>query len=74
VDMVGHQAIAPDLDMRPPAGFGRQVQIELIIPTLEEHLLAAVAALGHMVGDAGQDEARKTGHGGRVSADRDGRN
>ena len=45
VDMVGHQAIAPDLDMGPAGRFGEQVEIELIIPIFEEGLLAPVTAL-----------------------------
>ena len=62
VDMVGHQAIAPDLDMRPPCGVGEQIEIELVIAILEKGLLAAIAALGDVVRDAGEDEAREAGH------------
>src|SRR3546814_13440759 len=61
VDMIGHQAIGPDLATRPLRRIGQQTEIEFIIPILEEGAPAPVAPLRHMVRDAGQDNARKTG-------------
>src|SRR3546814_5490319 len=36
VDMIGHQAIGPDLATRPLRRIGQQTEIEFIIPILEE--------------------------------------
>ena len=36
MNMVGHQAIAPDLDMRPPCRLGEQIEVEPVIAILEE--------------------------------------
>ena len=43
--------------------FGRQVEREWVLPILEEGLLAPVAALGHVIRQARQDEAREANHG-----------
>jgi len=56
MDVVGHQAIAPDLDMRPPRRLGEQIEVKRIVAVLEEDLRAPIAALGDMVGNAGEDE------------------
>jgi hypothetical protein len=36
-----------------------QVAIEYVISAFEEHLLPAIAALGHVIGIAGQDEGEE---------------
>ena len=50
--VVGHQAVGPDLDRALRALLGEQVAIERVVGRLEEYRLAAVAALGHVVGKA----------------------
>nr|WP_228765684.1 hypothetical protein [Sphingopyxis solisilvae] len=62
MDMVGHQAIGPDLGLRPPRRLGEEIKIDLVVAVLEEGPLAPVAALGNMVRNAREDEARKAGH------------
>jgi hypothetical protein len=60
--MIGHQAVAPDLGLRLVRSRGEQIAIEGIIAFFEEGPLALIAALRHMMRDAGQNEARKAGH------------
>jgi hypothetical protein len=43
VNVVGHQAIGPDLDR------GQNVAIERIVGRFDGNLLAAIAALGHVM-------------------------
>jgi hypothetical protein len=62
VNMVGHQAIGPDLGLRAPRCIGQQIEIDRIIAVLEKGPLAPIAALGHMMRNAGHHEARKAGH------------
>ena len=50
MDMIGHQAIGPDLGMRPLRRLREEIEVERIIRVLEEGRLAAVAALGHGCG------------------------
>lgn len=67
MDMIGHQAIGPYLDMRPTRRFSEQVEIEGVVALFEERLLAAVTALRHMMRDARQDQAREASHDDRIS-------
>ena len=53
MDMVRHQAIGPDRRPRAPRRFGQQVTVEREIAILEKELLAAVAALGDVIRNAG---------------------
>jgi len=53
MDVVRHQAIGPDLHRRLAAALAQEVAIELVVRRLEEHRLAAVAALGHVMREAG---------------------
>ena len=55
VDMVGHQAIAPDLRARPVRRLGEQIAIERVVAVLEEGLRAPVAALGHVIGNSREE-------------------
>lgn len=64
VNVVGHQAIGPDLGACPLGRLGQQVQIERIIALFEESLLPAVAALRHMMRQSGNDETGEASHGG----------
>jgi hypothetical protein len=60
VNVVGHQAICPDCRTRALLRPREQVVVKHIVASFEEHLLPAIAALGHVIGIAGQHEARKT--------------
>jgi len=51
VDMVGHQAIGPDLRTRLAGRFAEQVAIQRVVRILEEGLAAPVATLRHVVRD-----------------------
>ena len=62
MDVIGHQAVGPDLRTRPASRVREQVAVERVVTVLEKRLLAAVAALGHVIRIAGQHEARKTSH------------
>lgn len=61
--MVGHQAIAPQLRRRLGRRLGHEVAVERIVAVLEENRRAPVATLRHVIGNAGQNEPGKTGHG-----------
>lgn len=61
--MVGHQAPGEAAHVLAGAGGRRQIHIGRIVGVLEECVLAAVAALRHVVGDAGNDDRCETGHG-----------
>jgi hypothetical protein len=62
MDVVRHQAIGPDLHRRLAAALGQEVAIELVVRRLEEHRLAAVAALGHVMREARNDDAADARH------------
>ncbi len=49
MDAVGRQAIAPHRDALAPAGLAEQIAVERVVRVGEEHPLAPVAALGHMM-------------------------
>jgi hypothetical protein len=68
MNVVGHEAIGPDLGSGPGHRFGQQLAIQDIIAILEEGLLAPVTALGDVVGQARQYEARKANHVGGYGA------
>src|SRR5438093_10570979 len=67
VHVIWHQAVAPYLATCLFGGFGEDVTIEGIVAVAEEGLLTAITALGHMMRDTGNDEARQTSHGARVT-------
>jgi len=62
VHMVRHQHPGPGGDALRPARRGEPVAVAGIVPLLEEDAAAAVAALGHVVGDAGNDETGEARH------------
>lgn len=63
MDVVGHQAIGPDLDRRLGRRFAEQVAIEAVIRIAEERRLPPIAALGDMVRNVGNDQAGDASHG-----------
>jgi hypothetical protein len=62
MDMIGHQDPRPDFDIRGAAGLGQQIAIERVIGLAEKCLRAPIAALGHVVRDAGNNESREASH------------
>ena len=70
MDVVGHQAICPDLD----AGLGRrrpqEIPVEAVIRSLEEGGFPPIAALGDVVRDARDYKPGDTSH---ASSWRDGK-
>ena len=63
VDMVGHEAIGPDLHAGLARLLGQQIAIDLMIAVLEEDRLPPVAALGLVMREAGNDQAGEARHG-----------
>lgn len=59
MNVVGHQAIGPDLDRGFAATFGQNVAMERIVGRFEEDLLAAIAGLGHVMRKSWSDDAAK---------------
>jgi len=49
---------------------GEKIEIERVIAILEEYPLAPIAALGHVVGDTGEDYAWEAGHDGKLTIGR----
>jgi hypothetical protein len=64
VYVVGHQAIGPHLHAAPGRLLSEQIAIDLLVAGLEEDRLAPDAPLGHMMREAGDDDASEAGHGG----------
>ena len=60
--MVGHQAPGPHLDLGRAAVLRQQIAVERVILVAEKGARAAVAALGDMMRNAGDDDAGETGH------------
>src|SRR5207302_442276 len=59
VHVVGHEAIGPHRDAGRSATLGQDVAEERVVALLEEHPLAAVTPLRHMVREAGNNDAAK---------------
>jgi hypothetical protein len=55
--MIRHQAIGPDLDPLRTAKRGHQFEVGGIVLLAEERLLATIAALGDVVGNARNNNA-----------------
>jgi hypothetical protein len=62
MNMVGHEAIGPNLDAKPPSRIREQIEIKLIVAILEKGRIPPVSALGDMVRDTGKDDAREACH------------
>jgi hypothetical protein len=67
VNMVGHQAIGPDLHGTLPAPLRHERDVGLVILICEEGRQSAVAPLGDMMGDAGSHDACDASHGSMIS-------
>ena len=57
VQVVGHQAVGPHLHPRLGHLLGQDVEVELLVPVLEEDRLAPVTPRGDVVRAAGGDDA-----------------
>jgi hypothetical protein len=57
MDVIGHQAIAPNLDAPFAAPVGHQFDIRRIVSIVEKSLLAAVATLRDMVRQTRDDQS-----------------
>lgn len=62
MNVVGHQAIGPYLHSRPFSPIGEEIKVERVVAVFKERPFAAVAALGDVVRDSGEDCAGETGH------------
>lgn len=62
MDVIGHEAVGPALDVLCPAGFCQEGEVMSVIVIREEDLLPAVTALRHVVWGAGMDDAGGSGH------------
>jgi hypothetical protein len=60
--MIGHQTISPDLSSRAARSRRDQAAVKPIILGREKHRLAAIAALGDMVRQAGHNDTCNPGH------------
>jgi hypothetical protein len=60
--MVRHRRPGPDLDLGRATGRREQIAIKRVIGIVEEAPRPAVAALRHVVRQAGYDEAREADH------------
>jgi hypothetical protein len=56
MDVIGPQAVSPDVNTVLPAPMRHQIYIGLIVPIKEESLLPAVASLGDMMRIAGYND------------------
>lgn len=70
VNVVGHQAIGPDLSRRGLCGLGQQLAIGEKIILLEKGRAATIAALRDMIGQSGDDEPGKSGDGSLLLSER----
>jgi hypothetical protein len=61
--MVGHQAMAPDLDAKLAALLSERIAIEFVVGIVEENGLEAVSALRDIMRQSWNHRARDTGHG-----------
>jgi hypothetical protein len=61
--MVGHEAVGCDVEAEAVGVFLEEGEIESAVVVGKKDVLAVVAALGDVVGDAGKDDASKPRHG-----------
>jgi hypothetical protein len=62
VNVVGHEAIGEDAEAGVRVKLAEEVEVEGVVTVVEEDLLAAVAALGDVVGDVWEDDSGDAGH------------
>ena len=74
VNVVGHQHPPPYLHPFGPASLAERVGIEGVVLVTEKGLRPPIAALGDMVGEAGDNKAGQAGHVSMLSARPDGVN
>ena len=66
VDVVWHEAVAPDCDGIAGAPLVHQIDVCLVVFIREKGLLPAVAALCDVVGETGCNSSRDSGHDGDI--------
>ena len=74
MDMIGHQAVRPDLDLVGAAPLPHELQVDPVIFIAKERLLPAVSPLGDVVRQARCDHSCQSGHDRRLSSSRPGVN
>jgi len=62
VNVVGHQAIGPDLRPGTLSHFNDQLAVGLVVSIVEERPFLTVAALSDEMGQSGNDDAGQTRH------------
>ena len=62
VTMIGHQTMGPDLGPGPARRLAQQIATEGLVAVFKEGPGAPVAALGHVMGQTGNDEAGQACH------------
>jgi hypothetical protein len=62
MDVIGHQAVRPNLDASFPGLFGQEATIDVLVAVFEGDRLSSIAALRHMLRAVGNDDAGETGH------------
>jgi hypothetical protein len=62
MDVIGHQAVAPNLDAPFAAPLGYQLQLRGIVFVAEKRLLSAISPLRYVVRQARHDQSRKSRH------------
>src|SRR5882672_10635693 len=62
MDVIGHEAIRPDLDAASVAPFGHQRHVQEVIVVAEEGLLSAISALRDVMRKIRDNGARETRH------------
>lgn len=71
IGRIGHQAIRPDLGLRPLHRIREQIEIQIIVAVLEECLFAPIAPLRDMMRQPGKHDAGQAGHAGPLAQLRD---
>jgi hypothetical protein len=70
VDVVGHEAVSPDLEALGAGAVAEPDEVALVVVGSEEDQLGAVTALGDVVGEAGDDDPCVSGHRGMIEQSR----
>src|SRR6266851_3538595 len=66
--MVGHQTIAPNLDLASGTPLGHQLEVSSVIIVAEESRESAIAALRDMVRHTGNHDTSQSSHEGKIPA------
>ena len=67
VDVIVHQAPGEAFHPRFRAALAQEINVEQAVLVGEEDRLPAIAALGDVMRDAGDDDAGEAGHSGRLA-------